>query len=144
VVLFFSTIHSGRRVTKGLLTGTANFLYDRANTVQEFVAGNVTANLLTGGIDEYFERTDSAGARSFLSDAVGSTVALADSTGTIQTQYTYDSFGNTSFSGATSTNTYQFTGRENDGTGLYYFRHRYYSPLMQRFISEDPIDLPEE
>jgi len=31
------------------------------------------------------------------------------------------------------------TGRENDGTGLYYYRARYYSPTLQRFISEDPI-----
>ncbi|MCA9421817.1 MAG: RHS repeat-associated core domain-containing protein, partial [Nitrospira sp.] len=34
---------------------------------------------------------------------------------------------------------YQFTGRENDGTGLFYYRARYYSPVIQRFISEDPI-----
>src|SRR5262249_10209764 len=27
----------------------------------------------------------------------------------------------------------------NDGTGLYYYRARYYSPVLQRFISEDPI-----
>jgi len=33
----------------------------------------------------------------------------------------------------------QFTGRENDGpTGLYYYRTRYYSPQLGRFISEDP------
>ena len=31
------------------------------------------------------------------------------------------------------------SGRENDGTGLYYYRARYYSPTIQRFISEDPI-----
>ena len=31
------------------------------------------------------------------------------------------------------------TGRENDKTGLYYYRARYYSPTLQRFIREDPI-----
>lgn len=31
------------------------------------------------------------------------------------------------------------SGRENDGTGLYFNRARYYSPTLQRFISEDPI-----
>jgi len=30
--------------------------------------------------------------------------------------------------------------QENDGTGLYYYRARYYSPALQRFISQDPID----
>lgn len=33
----------------------------------------------------------------------------------------------------------QYTGRENDGTGLYFYRARYYSPTLHRFVSEDPI-----
>jgi RHS repeat-associated protein len=37
----------------------------------------------------------------------------------------------------------QFTGRENDGTGLYYLRARYYNPLFGRFLSEDPAGLSE-
>lgn len=37
--------------------------------------------------------------------------------------------------------TFQYTDRENDGTGLLHYRFRYYSPEMQRFISEDPIRL---
>ena len=37
-------------------------------------------------------------------------------------------------------NPYQFTGRENDGTGLYFYRARYYSPTFQRFIAQDPLD----
>ena len=36
-------------------------------------------------------------------------------------------------------NAWQFTGRENDSTGLYYFRERFYNPQLQRFISEDPL-----
>src|SRR5437016_203574 len=31
------------------------------------------------------------------------------------------------------------SGRENDGTGVYFYRSRYYSPSLQRFVSEDPI-----
>ena len=34
---------------------------------------------------------------------------------------------------------FQYTGRENDGNGLYYYRARYYNPSIGRFISEDPI-----
>jgi len=33
----------------------------------------------------------------------------------------------------------QFTGRENDATGLHYYRARYYSPTFQRFVAQDPI-----
>ncbi|WP_447980245.1 RHS repeat-associated core domain-containing protein [Candidatus Nitrospira bockiana] len=42
--------------------------------------------------------------------------------------------------GTASTSAFQYAGRENDGTGLYYYRARYYSPRLQRFISEDPLD----
>jgi hypothetical protein len=42
--------------------------------------------------------------------------ALADASGAVQTQYTFEPFGATSVAGATNTNAVQFTGRENDGT----------------------------
>ena len=100
----------------------------------------VTANLITGlGIDEFFQRTDGVGARALLPDALGSTVALGDSTGTLQTQYTYEPFGYATQTGLASTNSYRYTGREDDGSGLDYYRARYYHPRLQRFISEDPI-----
>lgn len=55
-------------------------------------------------------------------------------------QYTYEPFGFTTQTGTASTNSYKFTGREDDGTGLYYYRARYYQPRFQRFIAEDPIE----
>jgi hypothetical protein len=79
------------------------FLYDGANTVQELSGSTVTANLLTGGVDEVFTRTDSAGARDLLTDALGSTLALTDSSGTVQTQYAYEPFGKTTSTGSSNT-----------------------------------------
>jgi RHS repeat-associated protein len=128
----------GRRVSK-TIGGTMQYLYDGVNPVQELSGTTASANLLAGGVDEYFQRTDSAGARSFLTDALGSTLALADSTGTVQTSYTLEPFGNTTVTGATTTNSFAFTGRELDPTGLYFYRARFYNPQLQRFISEDPI-----
>ncbi|WP_253959016.1 RHS repeat-associated core domain-containing protein, partial [Paraburkholderia fungorum] len=46
--------------------------------------------------------------------------------------------------GAADANPQQYTGRENDGTGLYYYRNRYYDPTTARFISEDPIGWASE
>ncbi len=130
----------GRRLGKTINGKTTNFLYDGANPIQELSGTTVTANLLTGfGIDEYLTRTDATGTSDFLTDALGSTIALADSTGTVQTQYTYDPFGGTTVQGASNANSYEFTGRENDGQGLYYYRARYYSPMFLRFASQDPI-----
>jgi RHS repeat-associated protein len=117
-----------------------NYVYDGLNPVQEKNGATVTANLLTGlGIDEFFTRTDGVGVRSLLPDALGSTVALGDGTGTLQTQYTYEPFGFVSQTGAASTSSYKYTGREDDGSGLYYYRARYYQPRFQRFIAEDQI-----
>ncbi len=119
---------------------TTQFLYDGPNPVQELQSGSPSANLLTGlNIDEYFTRTDSGGTMAFLSDTLGSTIGLTNSAGALATNYTYQPFGATTTSGIANANPYQFTGRENDGTGLYFYRARYYSPIFQRFIGEDPI-----
>ena len=89
----------------------------------------------------------------FLTDHLGSTVALADSSGAIVLSTSYDSFGNAapkqvagraaSSAGKAAPNiatTYRYTGREYDSdTGLYYYRNRWYDPEVGRFISEDPI-----
>ncbi len=129
----------GRRQAKTIGGASTSFVYDRVNPVQELVSGMPTANLVTGlRVDEIFSRTDSAGTRQFLTDSLGSTLALTDSTGATQAQYIYEPFGNTSAMGS-SANPYQYTGRENDGTGLYFYRARYYNPVFQRFVSEDPI-----
>jgi RHS repeat-associated protein len=138
----FSYDSFGRRTGKTIQGVTTNFVYDGLNTIQEKNGGTVTANLLTGlGIDEFLTRTDGAGTRGLLTDALGSAVALGDSTGTLQTQYTYEPFGYVSQTGQANGSSYKYTGRENDGTGLYYYRARYYHPRLQRFVSEDPIGL---
>jgi len=120
-------------------TGTI-FLYDGLNLLQELSGSTPTANLLTGlSLDETFTRTDASGTSTFLVDVLGSTLALADAGGTVQTQYTYEPFGAPIVTGAMSSNTLQFIGRENDKASLFYYRARYYHSSLQRFLSEDPI-----
>jgi RHS repeat-associated protein len=57
------------------------------------------------------------------------------------TTYTYEPFGRTETTGTPNANPFRFTGREDDSTGLYYYRARYYDPVRSRFVSEDPIGL---
>ena len=131
-----------RRRTKTIAATKTDFLYDGLNFVQEKDGATVKANLLTGlGIDEVFRRTQGAVSSDVLPDALGSSLALTDSTKALTTQYTYAPYGTTTQTGSANENSQKFTGREDDGTatGLYYYRARYYSPTYSRFVSEDPI-----
>ncbi len=136
----------GRRVSKTIAGINTGFLYDYLNPVQELANGTPTANMLSGlAVDEFVSRTDLTGARYFLTDALGSTLALTDSGGNVQTEYSYEPFGSTSITGQPSSNSYQYTGRESDNIGLYYYRTRFYSPTMGRFIKEDlPTFIPAD
>jgi RHS repeat-associated protein len=117
---------------------TTTYQYDGLNPVML----NGTRLMLEGlGIDQYFARINSGTATSFLTDALGSTIALTDSTAATTAAYAYGPYGNASATGSDST-PFQFTGRENDGAAnLYYFRARYYNPTFGQFISADPAGL---
>jgi RHS repeat-associated protein len=135
---------AGRRRAKTISSTTTQFLYDGLNFVQELTGGTPTANLLTGlGPDETFTRALSGGTSTLLADALGSTVALANGSGTIQTEYAYQPFGAPATTGTSNTNSQQFTGREDDGTGLVFYHARYLNPATSRFISEDPLDFDD-
>jgi len=137
-VASFSYDAAGRRIAKTTSGVTTGYLYDGANAVQE-TQGTVVNPILTGlHVDERFARNEGSTRSYFLTDALGSTVALANADGSLIQQYQYDPYGNATAPPST-TNPYQYTGRENDGTGLYYYRARYYNAAMGRFISEDPL-----
>jgi RHS repeat-associated protein len=128
-----------RRIGRTFGGVATSLLNDGWQVVQELNGATPTANVLTGlRVDEIFRRSAGASIEDFLTDALGSTIALADDSGVLQTTYAYESYGATMAEGDPSNNAYQYTGRENDGL-LYYYRNRYYSPGMHRFISQDPI-----
>jgi RHS repeat-associated protein len=129
----------GRRTSKTLGATTTELLYDEANVALESQEGTTTASLLFGlRPDQLFARTTGSGTDSYLTDRLGSTIALANASAELTTTYSYEPFGASTSTGAESDNPYQFTGRENDGTGLQYNRARYYSFGAGRFISPDP------
>jgi RHS repeat-associated protein len=132
--------HKGSNVT--VTNGRAvKFLYDGLDIVQEIEDSTVVANYIRmPDIDMPLARVEPGGTvRYYQTDALGSVIALTDETGAVMTTYSYDAFGNVTATGEQSLNPFQFAGRENDETGLYYNRMRYYSPRLQRFISPDPI-----
>jgi RHS repeat-associated protein len=131
----------GRMQAKTISGTGTQFLYDALNPIQEKSGSSITASVLTGlGIDEFLARTEGANTQHFLTDALSSTVRLTNNSAAKVVDYTYEPYGKAS-ADAASTNAFQYTGRENDGTGLNYYRARYYDPVLKRFISEDPIGL---
>ena len=67
---------------------------------------------------------------------------LFGSTGEVtNTRYEYDEGGNITAAGPSDLDhTFAYTGREwEPQLGLYYYRNRWYDPMLGRFLSEDPI-----
>jgi RHS repeat-associated protein len=124
----------GSRTSKKVNGTLTKFLLDGDSVVSE-VTGATTVNTLQGPtLDEPLARNG----RYFSPNHLGSTTTLTDTVGSVVQSYLYGPFGDVTQSTAES-NPFQFAARENDGTGLYYNRKRYYSPEWGRFISEDPI-----
>ncbi|WP_162916211.1 RHS repeat-associated core domain-containing protein [Burkholderia sp. PAMC 26561] len=123
------------------------FLYDGFNIVQETVymqtndSGKSTiATYLNGkSIDEVIARYSTQGSETMIVDGQRSVIALSDTSGALRTLYQYDPNGVGTSTGNTSANHVQYASRENDNTGLYFYRSRYYHPALGRFISADPI-----
>jgi RHS repeat-associated protein len=62
------------------------------------------------------------------------------SAGAVQKHIRHHSFGRITQQTGTLSNRFWYTGREWDGEiGLYFYRARYYDPLVGRFVGEDPI-----
>ncbi|GEM_PF-3940526 len=75
-------------------------------------------------------------------DALGTVLGGVNSSGTFAFQNTYDPFGGFTTSGSPPSGygqVYGMAGIEYDSTSLYHAGPRYYSPVLQRFLSEDPV-----
>jgi RHS repeat-associated protein len=80
-----------------------------------------------------------------VSDPLGSTAVVLDTTGAVTDRFFYQPFGKrinadgTSFSGAIGPMKNGFTGQESDDAfGLINFQGRMYDPALKRFLSADP------
>jgi RHS repeat-associated protein len=131
----------GRRAVREFDNQLTGFLYENRNLVREVTSNTEINYLHTLATDEPIFFGDGSMMLGYLTDSLGSTLALADAGGAVVTAYTYEPFGRTDASGILAANSFQFTGREYDGRNFYYHRARYYNPILARFLSEDPLGL---
>lgn len=141
VTASFSYDALGRRSARTVNGTATTYVYDGMQAVAES-KGGIDATLLTGlQIDEVIGRYASTGNRTMIVDALGSVIAEARADRSIATRREYTPYGQVASSGEDSANDSQYTARENDGTGLYFYRARYYDAQLKRFVSGDPIGL---
>lgn len=77
-------------------------------------------------------------------DRQGNIIAMADAAGNRTAQYVYSPFG-VEEPLNTSGNPFRYTGRRAEPQfGLYYYRARYYSPDLGRFLETDPIGFADQ
>jgi RHS repeat-associated protein len=137
----FSYDAFSRRAWKNVGGILTRFQYDGLNLSREIVAGVQASYLPSLNIDEILTRSDPTATLYYFTDPLGNTVGLTDPTGNPVTAYTYEPYGRAVALGGNIPNPFQFTGRENDGTALFYYRARYYAPARHVFLSEDPLGL---
>lgn len=75
----------------------------------------------------------------FQHDHLMGVVAQTKPNGGTQATMAYRPFGEPLAETGTPVGRQRYTGREDDGTGLMYYRARYYDPGFGGFISEDPL-----
>jgi RHS repeat-associated protein len=130
----------GRRIARTVNGVTTQYVYDGAQAIAELSPAG-TSHLLTGlQLDEAIARYNTTGERVYLTDALGSILARMQGE-QIVTSQVFSPYGQSQATGDREGDSLGYTGREDDGTGLYYYRARYYDPLTKRFASEDPIEL---
>ncbi|MFN3233153.1 MAG: RHS repeat-associated core domain-containing protein [Alphaproteobacteria bacterium] len=132
----------GRRASKDVDGTITEYLSDGVEEIAEYdrATGNLLRRYVYGpGIDERIAMVEPDGSRQFYHvNHQRSTVAITDDGGVVIEQFTYNAWGESANS--LTGNPFRYTGRRLDQeTGLYYYRARYYSPALGRFLQTDPI-----
>ena len=142
---------AGRRRAKTVDgTNKTIFVSDQAEEIEERTGANAVIRSYVSGsaVDARLAMKDSAQCGSggycfYQTNHQGSTVAFTNNQGQLLQSYSYDPYGNTNV--APSGNPFRYTGRRFDEeTGLYYYRARYYSPALGRFLQTDPIGYADD
>ena len=125
--------------------GNRSYFLEGEHLESEYSGEQLQAKYFRGsGVDElvaaWMYDTDSK-LKPFLfhHDQVTSTTAVTGHNGGTTQSVKYAAFGAVQSSTGSSPNRLKYTGREDDGSGLYYYRARYYDPAIGRFVSEDPL-----
>ncbi|MFC1851214.1 RHS repeat-associated core domain-containing protein [candidate division CSSED10-310 bacterium] len=131
----------GQRASKTVDGTTTSYVYDGSNLIAEYnQSGSMIRRYIYGStVDCPLLMKTAGGDYYFFQNRHGSVIALSDVLGERTETFSYSPYGKPNQS-STLGNPYLFNGKIYDAeTGLYYFRARYYTPEIGRFLSADPI-----
>jgi len=135
---------AGLRIRVVRPQGVEQYFYVGVNPVLVLDgSGNVLSRNLYGRrVDELYAQEQAGQTKWTLSDRVRSVRDTISNTATVLNHFVYDSFGDLkAHSSAVGATEDLFTGREFSTSPLLgYFRARYYSPDIGRFLSEDALE----
>ncbi len=125
------------------------YIYDGEDVIADYDAswGLLRKYIFAPGTDNILAMKTASTNYYYLKDHLGSIKELTNTLGNVIEQYDYTEFGQVSFydgsmnsiTGTAYLNRYLYTGREyNQNLGIYYYRARFYSPEIGRFLTPDP------
>lgn len=142
----------GRLYETSGASGTTRFLYDGDALVGEYDTGGNLLRRYVHGTDSaaddpiaWYEGAgfDGSNERILRPDWQGSIALIADTTGSnIFGVNTYDEYG---IPGRNNIGRFQYTGQTwQADLGMYYYKARFYSPTLGRFLQTDPIGYKDQ
>jgi RHS repeat-associated protein len=137
----------GRRTCKSFQGRTTRWVWDGNNPLHEWVAEEARESPITWLFEPetYSPIAKMAGGECFsiLTDHLGTPIAMFDAAGQESWSANIDIHGRmTRLKGGKGACPFRFPGQyEDEETGLYYNRYRYYDPESSLYISRDPLGL---
>lgn len=134
------------QVDQGSSGTTTKFIYDGDAMVLEYNGSNVVANRYVHGSNAaaddpliWYAGSDLSAAHWLHADHLGSIVAITNGSGVNSTINSYDEYGINGTANSTSER-FGYTGQAFiPQVNLYYYKARFYSPNLGRFLQTDPI-----
>ena len=138
-----------RRISSTTGGQTTRYIYSRGGSLDRLLAklnpdGSTTRYVYGTGL-LYEETTSASGSASpavyYHFDWRGDTVALSDPSGNVTARLSYSPYGERTIESGTVSTPFCFNGKWGvitEQSGLLYMQARFYSPVMRRFLNEDP------
>jgi RHS repeat-associated protein len=136
----------GRRLSSTAKGSVRRFLYDGQNPVADILGDDAVPVIETIytqglGLDDLISNSKGVSAsRYLLRDGLNSVRAVVAG-GVVEADYTYNPYGSSRAMNGETINDFTYTGRRSVGnSGLMYYRSRYYSPEVGRFLKKDSYE----